>query len=210
MIVYTAVFDGYDTLRAVKYPDVEHVCFTDEPQGAEGWTELVVPHTRSGKLDSLYYKCLAHRWFDDDVVIWHDACGQLKQHPSVLGDLLGNADLAAFAHPTRNCIYDEADAVIAYGKGEPSTIQAQVSQYRKAGYPEHAGLSATGLLVRRQLPEFNEQWWWWCRNLCPRDQLSFNYLVWKEWLSLTTIPSQGVTYDYVGPNDYIDFRGHNE
>lgn len=206
--VYTAIFGDYDTLAPVQFPDVPHYCFTDTPQGADGWQEIIVPASHDGgKLDALAYKTEVHRWLGHDVVIWQDGCGLLKQHPRKIAKLLGSNDIAAFAHPSRDCVYQEANAVVELGKAPGDVVSKQARHLRQRGYPERGGLHATGLVVRRQtqaVKKFNQEWWDHCRAFSSRDQLSFDCALWKQWLDIAAIPGN------LWNNPYIDFRGHNE
>lgn len=202
--VYTAIFGGYDTLAPAQFPDVPHYCFTNDPQGAEDWQEIVV--AGSGKLGALAYKTQPHEWLGHDVVIWQDGCGMLKQHPERIAGLLGENDIAAFAHPSRECVYQEAEAAIELGKAPEDVVSKQVRYLKQLGYPRCNTLHATGLVVRRQtsiIKELNQEWWSQCEVFSSRDQLSFDCALWKQWLDITTIPGN------LWENPYIDFRGHN-
>lgn len=214
MIVYTAIFDNYDTLPPCQFPDTPHVCFTDKPQGVEGWEERKVDRRFvSGKQEMERYLALSHLWFPDAATtIFHAGHGQLLKPPSALVELLGSRDVASFDHPTRDCIYEEAKAVLRYGKAQPIAVEEQMEMYRRDGYPPHNGLAATGLVIRRNTPEvarFNEMWWALMNVYTLRDQLSFDYALWKCWMRRATIPGGKNNIDRVGPNDYIRLWGHN-
>jgi len=87
-------------------------------------------------------------------------------------------------HPKRNCIYDEGLACIGCKKELRNVVEKQLERYRAEGYPKHAGMVETGLLLRKH----NDMK---CKLLCNawasellkeshRDQLSFNYVCWKQ------------------------------
>jgi hypothetical protein len=77
-------------------------------------------------------------------------------------EVLAYADpIAQFAHPWRDCLYDEAahSALLPKYAGEP--IIEQGTHYRAAGHPEHWGLWAAGVIARqhtRQVWELGEAW----------------------------------------------------
>lgn len=87
-------------------------------------------------------------------------------------------------HPGRNCIYDEAKAVVMLGKAPKSSVNEIVERYRAEGYPEHIGLAETCVLLRRHnYPRcrlIDEAWATEILLHSHRDQLSFNYVCWKN------------------------------
>jgi hypothetical protein len=220
IVVYTAIFSNgqspYDVLRPAPFGDeVRHVCFTDAPQGVEGWEEVQVERLfQDPKREFAMYLALPHLWFADvDYSILHGGSGELLQHPGALVELLEGkgGTLATFRHPTRDCVYQEAEAVIRYGKAAPELVHAQMQAYRDAGYPEHGGLGATGLTVRRHCDEtarFNEFWWSQMCRWTARDQLSLDYSRWRTWTRWRPIPGGSNNIDRVGPNDYVVHHGH--
>ena len=94
------------------------------------------------------------------------------------------ADMAVMKHPSRDCTYAEAVACIRLKKDDPEVIKRQIQRYRKAGFPQDYGLVACGIMVRRhQTPSVQkhcEYWWEQVRRGSFRDQLSFNYVLWKH------------------------------
>lgn len=52
-------------------------------------------------------------------------------------------------HPTRDCIYDEAEVCVRLSKDIKSNIQRQIDAYRKEGYPKHIGMAETGIILRK-------------------------------------------------------------
>ena len=68
-------------------------------------------------------------------------------------------------------------------KDKAENINAQMDRYRKEGFPERYGLPQTNIVLRRhndtKCVEVMEVWAEELRNNSHRDQLSFNYAVWK-------------------------------
>lgn len=86
-------------------------------------------------------------------------------------------------HPSRRCIYDEARACVALGKDSHDVIEKQVSKYKEDGYPKSLGLAETCILLRKHNEKscvFLDELWAseLLLNSC-RDQLSFNYAIWR-------------------------------
>ena len=117
-----------------------------------------------------------------DLTFWIDGSIMLK-NTAGLERVLGRHEMALFRHPDRDCAYDEAEVCANLGRDNPETIRKQMERYREAGFPQHQGLVATGGLLRRNTPalaDFNRKWWKEIRAGSRRDQLSFNYVAWKN------------------------------
>jgi hypothetical protein len=74
-------------------------------------------------------------------------------------------------------VYAEARECIAGKRDDTAVIEAQMLRYRLAGYPEHAGLVESNVLLRRHhapvLTRFAQTWWRELAGGSRRDQLSF-------------------------------------
>jgi hypothetical protein len=91
--------------------------------------------------------------------------------------------LAISKHPVRDCIYDEANKVKILKKDNMFTIDRQMKKYQENGFPRNFGLIRTGLIIRRhddkKLARHCRLWLKEIINYSQRDQLSFNYILWK-------------------------------
>jgi len=196
---YTVIFGGYDTLRPTKWSGF---CISDGIEVVEGWTLIwdlqllttfmIGPHRRSrlGKILPLRYFAEVKLTLPE-FTLYHDGNVELLVPPEQFLDFLGDCDIAAFRHPQRECVYDEAAKCIECLADEPSVIQTQVDKYRSEGYPESRGLFVGGVLVRRDTPqirELSELWWQELQQHSCRDQLSLNYALWKLGIECATIP----------------------
>ena len=60
----------------------------------------------------------------------------------------------------------------------------QVSKYLKEGYPQNNGLATNPILLRKHndinVIKTMEDWWLEIKHNSRRDQLSFNYIAWKN------------------------------
>lgn len=81
-----------------------------------------------------------------------------------------------YKHPVRDCIYAEAKASYPLVKYNGEPIQEQIESY-KAIYPEHGGLFACGVMVRKmrspKMREVMAHWWWEQIKWSYQDQISF-------------------------------------
>lgn len=187
MILYTAIFGGYDVLRPTPYPSV---CLTDgSVTPAQGWTVRVVlvPKGLDPQKASRYCKLFPWRFFPKAKrSVYFDGSIQLKADPSKAALVwLEKHDIAVFRHPERTDAYEEAVACIQYHKGNPEVIKAQMKFYRAEKFPEKFGLAACWVLVRRHssvVKRFSELWWEQLCKFSKRDQLSFDYVRWRTGL----------------------------
>lgn len=94
------------------------------------------------------------------------------------------ASMIGFPHYERDCIYEEAEICKKYKLDKPEIIDEQMSFYKSKGFPEHYGLNACGIMVRsnrdQTLNKVMDDWWYEVNTHSKRDQLSFNYVCWKN------------------------------
>ena len=192
ILVYTAITGGYESPRE----DIK--VFTKEI--------MVDP-----KKSSLFYKALTPDFDEYDYSIWMDGNTKLKVPPEYLvGKYLKNASIAVLRHPDRDCIYDEAKTCLTLNLDSLDVIESQIRRYRKDGYPKDNGLSCTTYILRRhtgKVADFNRIWW---EEICKgsrRDQLSFDYALWKaelkpKWFDMYHHDSHKI-------NPYFDYKKHH-
>ena len=214
-VIYTAIIGGYDTLVEPDYkPDGwDFICFTDRDLKSDTWEirktlPLYTDNTRTARK----HKLLAHRLFPDyEYSLWLD--GNIKVRDDV-NELLGHLDgcnYATYDHKQnqldpRSCIYDEASAILYYGelnmkktpergmlnyKDNPDLIKKQMQRYAEAGYPPDNGLVVQMEVLRRHnekdVVDSMEDQWVELKYNSRREQLSFNYIAWKNDLKFSYI-----------------------
>lgn len=198
LVIYTATIGRQDEIQApmVVTAGADYICFTDLPETVPPpwqtrpavWASISPDPMRAAR----HYKVLAHKHFPDlgpsDLSIWQDATHAGSRDYGTLD--LGGHDLAALSHFSRDCLYDEADQVALHGLDDQGVILAQVKRYLHDGYPPHRGLHDSSFLVRRHtsaVEDFNNQWWQAIAAGSRRDQLSFDYVLWKTGLKCLTL-----------------------
>jgi glycosyltransferase involved in cell wall biosynthesis len=175
VVVYTAIFGGYDELRdpRERIPGVRYVCFTDNPWlKSNVWDVRYCRPTGDPLLQAKRYKILCHEAVNCDVSLWIDARIELYGLRNALQGL--TADIALLPHPRRNCIYAEASHCKTVRRGDPSRIDAAIARYRAEGHPEGYGLWLGGLILRRHTTStiaFNREWWREVSMGTSRDQI---------------------------------------
>ena len=190
-VCYTAITGGYDRLLdpVVQAEGVDYVCFSDQPVKSDVWRIRDFPKELAG-LDRVkrqrIVKICPHRYLPEyDVSVWVD--GNIQ----VVGDVNEFLKLCDFSksslyvrpHPSRTCVYEEAEAVLRHGKEDPALVRKLVERYKAEGYPEKIGMAETNVLARlhndAKCRLFDEAWATELLLNSKRDQLSFNYMARK-------------------------------
>lgn len=206
LVIYTAITNHYDTLKApeVYTPDARYVAWLDgDDYVLPGrWEAMrLTVQARNPRVTARHPKLLAHRYHPDaEVSVWVDACLLITHDLTPLVDALTDAaPLVAYAHPERDCVYDEAAAVVAAGVADAGRVDAQVNAYRGEGYPARRGLFQSGLMARRHhapaLVRAQEDWWEDVSQYSQRDQVSGMVALWRH--DLTYTPMDGEITDAV-------------
>lgn len=190
LTVYTAIFGNYDVLKEPLYTsdNIKYVCFTDKPYESNIWDVRVSEITEiNTRREARKHKILSHKYIDTEISIWIDGSRCISVDPiPYVKRALKTCDIIAGIHPSRDCIYDEARKCIKVGKGNHELISEQMLRYLADGYPENNGLINSTVMIRRLTPEIiklENDWWDELNNGCERDQVSFNYVIWKNNLS---------------------------
>lgn len=229
--VYSAIYGGFDDIKnqPKQTIDCDFIMFTDnkklfEATNNKTWTIVEdkrevtqnseklekYKKTNLSRVVAKYYKCNPHQILSDyDYTIWIDGSAQIKT-ANFVKDLikkLGKNELMVFKHPERNNIYDEAEFCKDWPKYKDLDIIGQVQYYKKSGFPDNYGLSAGGMIVRKNknlnVKNFNEGWWNENLDWTYQDQLSFEYVVWKTGVKLKRLNLN------LWSNKFIEFQGHN-
>lgn len=191
-IVYSAIYGDYDDIKV-------------QPVEVKLFTETTHPRKESHpRMKAKYFKCNSHK-LDCDVSIWIDGSATIKtpDFEKWCLEQLGDGDIALIKHPDRDCIYDEANFCIFMDKYKDLPILEQVMEYAKQGYPQHNGLWACGLLIRRhndKVKRFNKLWWEHNKKYTYRDQLSFPVCAKEVGLDIRTIDIN------LNSNNIVDFN----
>lgn len=195
-IVYTSIFDDYDSLHDPLTPsaNVQFVCFTDnENLESKVWKIVHVDGDGDGTDRNRRLKINPHLYLPEhDYSLYVDGNVRVLRNLGALFDKYARiTEIAAPRHPARNCLYDEAGACIASGKGDPARIREIVAGYERAGFPQGAGLFEFHLLFRRTFSadviRLMELWWSEYEKGGRRDQITFPYSAWRCGASVTAL-----------------------
>jgi Protein of unknown function (DUF616) len=225
--VYTCILGGFDNLRpplVPPEPGVRFLCFTDCPvlPDVPPWefrpVHRVLNHGAKFSATSMHDmartsrlpKILPHLVLPAiaDYSIWIDGNFQLRKPASdIINEELRTEDWAAHRHPARDCVYAEAEILLKEKIGHPAEVRRQIANLKAAEYPEHHGLWANGMLIRRHseiVNRTNETWWMAFTAGCARDQISFPLARHVTGLKVNSMPH----YPYVYSSPLMKFGWH--
>lgn len=201
IVIYTAISGGYDHLKPIpqNLQGYKFVCFTDKPTTTltdQGWELRPIANSdldNTRKVRKI--KILAHEIFPEyEYSVWVDGSIALtnEAHTTIEKVATDNLELAAFSHPTRNCIYQEATECIIQHRDKPDTIHSWINHLKNEGYPKNHGLIESGVLIRKHnsplMQEVSKEWWHYIKTRSKRDQLSFNFVAWRKNFSYALLP----------------------
>ena len=217
-VIYTAIFNNYDNLLTPQYipSGWDFICFTDSELVSDIWQiKKYIPLYEDPTRTAKKYKILPHRFLKEyDISVFIDGNMVVRNNINDIVDkyLNNKVNVAIYDHnqnklDPRNCIYEEANTIYELGKinsnkrperglknwkDNPWIIQSQMVKYKSEKYPTNNGL-ITGMVVFRRHNENDcinamEDWWSEIKYNSKRDQLSFNYVAWKNKLNFNYIP----------------------
>lgn len=221
-VVYTAIFGGKDKLLKPKFiPSCfDFLCYSDSNLKSQIWRVIrEKPFSKDPVRNAKIYKILPHKYLKIyDSSIWVDGNLQIVGNlNALLNDNLTSDLFAVYDHnqqpDKRNCIYDEAEALIEMhnkgrGKDDISVISKQIGYYKKMGYPQNYGLIVGAILLRKhnikKVITLMDCWWDEISRYSRRDQLSCNYAAWRLKFKIKYINGN---FRY---NRYFRFRKHKK
>lgn len=187
--VYTCIAGNYDNLNEVKNPEknIDYYCFTNN-KNLKSKTWKIVQIDNDGLDDcrlARKIKILGHPTVNSyDIAVWSDADVIWKKDISLFIDTyFKDTSLAIPKHQERNTIYDEAVTCLRVRKDSKEIIEKTLEYYKTIGYPDANGLCASTVYIKKPndpiVKKAMECWFDMIKNYSRRDQLSFNYAVWK-------------------------------
>ena len=175
MIVYTVITNDYDTLKepTVVTPGWEYICFSDVERRSDIWDCGITEKTQR----------------EVKIMGWHELGEQPALYIDGSIEITGNldnfmrairGDFSLWKHPDRDCIFEEADAVVKLRGQDRNRVDEQMKRYE--AIPRHWGLGQTGIMFRdfgvEWVRALSYMWYQEVRQGVSRDQLSLSYLSW--------------------------------
>ncbi len=189
--VYIVNFNNHDNINSVLYKkDMKCYYFIDSNVQVGGYeTVKIKPQVFNKSISkaSRYLKCNSHKAIEGvHYSIYLDASFMfISNNIYSYIKSLGEFDIAQFHHPSYNCLYKEANNLLAIDKfqSQHKLIKKQIEKYKKEEFPENFGLFSGGFIIRKhckKIINFNKSWWQEINNGTYRDQVSEMYCIWKN------------------------------
>lgn len=192
-VIYTCLTGNYENLvdPSVVSEDFNYVCFTDNMNlSSNVWILKPIPNELLHLSKVKQQRCIKicpHKYLSEyETSIWVDACidivGDMK---AFLNSCCCDENKSIFIpkHPNRNCIYEEMKACFQIKKDTMDNMGPQINKYKEEKYPSNNGLVQSNIVIRKhnnkQCIEVMEIWKKELITHSHRDQLSFNYALWK-------------------------------
>lgn len=197
LVVYTAIIGNYDQLIDPPLdPECDYICFTDTEEITSSVFDvrLVQRQFKDPTRDARMYKVLSHHFLPEyRYSLWID--GSVTLHMTDIRNFvleqLQHEQIAVTEIPGSDDLYQGLDVLLRHRKDDPDLMRAQMNFYRSEGYPSGIITSATGVIARDQdspeIQNFNETWWREIVRHSKRDQISFNYVAWREKVAYRTM-----------------------
>jgi len=191
--VYLVIIGDYNDLHepTVITPGWDYICFTDNPKlVSEHWDiRLVADKGNIG--DKKFSRA-----------VWRQPHLYLADYDlsiSIGGQSYPNCDLDEFIakflskddsidmvmhdRGIRKGVYAEIGKCISKKKDNPKVLKAQMAHYKEEGLPDDTGLFSGGVIIQKHnrphVQEHCRLWWEEMKRWSYRDQISFNYVLWK-------------------------------
>jgi len=195
---YTAIIglegQTVDSLGSVeRIPGWDYICFTNQPlKQIHGWTIVQVTYTGlKPALEAKRYKWLSHEvLLDYDVVVWLDAyiTPKLEMRHTLKQWILTMKEkqipILHRRHETRNCIWDECDAVVKSKRDTTDNVSKVRKLLEKHTMPKGWGLFDTNILIRfhkhQIVQTISEEIYKQLSTTSIRDQLAVTFVYYKH------------------------------
>lgn len=176
---YTVVTNDYDDLNKPLHmlAEVDYYIITDNPANQlRGFKTIVLPKSEDPVKQQRYIKAYPYDVLPGyQLYIYADASYSVRRNLRGLINTF-KGGFGVKRHPSRDCIYKEAQAIIALGKADKELVQAQMYYARESmGIEDGFGLQETGILIRDASEQAKQLSYWWRAAIEPythRDQLA--------------------------------------
>ena len=193
-VLYTAIFGktGRFNVPDISIRDVDRFCFTDLDVLSKFYQikKMELNRLISVRRQRFVKICIPDEIFDNyEYSVYVDCKRPYSVNFKKLLDCMEEgSDIVTRRHRRRSCAYDEGEFCIIKKKDHSAVILKQLEYYKSQKYPDHNGLQASGLLIRRhtkRMKEFSKLWWQQVERYSHRDQISLPYVAWKYGMKIS-------------------------
>jgi len=195
-VVYTALLGKYDVLHSiVKEVGYDYFMFTDQPFNNESninWTILHIDNESKNLNSNIikkqrFFKTHPHLFFPNyDLSIYIDSTFEIKGKLDefLLRVLSPKLSIYVLEHPERNSVNNELKIISKYHRDKKQTLDIIQNKYNNENFTDDNGLAECCLIIRKHNDinciNYMNNWYNEIKLNSHRDQLSFNYILWKK------------------------------
>ena len=189
--VFTAIIGDYDGLISTTYPkhsNWDYICFTDNANIKSDFWRIIYVRNNTEDYESniklaRYYKTNFHVHLSSyENLMWIDARITIIDDINEYLTNLNNKDIVFLKHPNALNILQEFDRV--EGSIERSEMINMIKKrYAEFSYKYDNGLISSGVMLFRnnnKTIKFFKEWWYEIDKFSHRDQLSANFVLWRN------------------------------
>ena len=210
-VLYTSLVGDYDVLQDPEVVDEswDYICFTNhlKQENHRVWQIRSIPLKGATNAEkSRYPKLNPHEVLGEyEISVYIDSNILIKTDFLYQRSLELEADSSTLisipVHPTRSCVYKEAEMLKYRGKDNVKAIDRHIAHLRKEEFPDDYGLF-------ENIQYGSRNWWVDYMIYSKRDQLSLVYCLWKE--GVTCIPLMPSDIQDHRKSEHFEFTKHKQ
>ncbi len=212
--VYTCITGDYDNLKEIPKIEkgIDYYCFTNNKKiKSNTWNVIYIEDENLSNVQlARKIKILGHELINDyDILLWMDGAVTFKKNiKDFINTYLDEKDVfVCFKHGERDNIKDEANACYRFDKESKENINRILKFYEDEKYLFDNGLIESTVYIKRPkdkvVQDTMKLWFSMILNYSTRDQLSFNYCIYKTGLKVKWINEK------VFSNKWFNWDNHN-
>lgn len=212
--VYTCITGNYDQIKEIdkKEKGIDYYLFTNNKTiTSNTWNVVYIEDNELSNVQlARKTKILGNEIVNSyEIALWMDAAVEFKKNiKDFIKTYLGLNDVfACFKHEYRTSVLEEMDACLRFRKEDIKNIVALKKFYKKEDYKYDNGLIESTVYIKRpgnkKVQQTMNNWFDMIKNYSKRDQLSFNYSIYKTGLKVRWINEN------VFNNNWFKWHEHN-
>ena len=197
-VIYTVNLGNYDKIKPIPklegwdYINIIDWELSEEEKKNSNWTFVMIPnYVNNMNISTVkkqrFIKLHPHLFFKEkELSVYIDSKIKLigDLNDLVIRILSPNYNIIMQEHRTRNSVFDEFNQVLQLKLEKKSMIEKIKTRYKAEGFKDNFGFGESSFILRRHNEQdcikIMEMWWNEIKLYSHRDQLSFNYVLWKE------------------------------
>jgi len=190
--VFTAFIGDYDlplSTTHTKLPDWDYICFTDNKEiKSDFWRVIYIENNHNNFLYNIklgkYFKTNFYKYLlSYENLLWLDERITITNNINNYLNYLNYKDIVFLKHPDTLNILEEFERVINSKRESTKMVDIIRNRYAELGYDYSNGLISSGVILfknNEKTIKFFKEWWNEIEHYSSSDQLSANFVLWKN------------------------------